>query len=62
MTQNQQIAKHLKAGKSLTALQALNRFGCFRLASRVRELKDQGMRIDSEKIKVNGKYITKYSA
>lgn len=62
MTQNVKIAKHLGAGKSLTALQALKLFGCFRLASRIRELRDIGMVIDAEKIKVNGKYVTKYSA
>ena len=61
MTQNEQIAKALKAGKKLTALQALNRYGCFRLASRVDELKRQGMDIKTEMITQNSKRIAQYS-
>jgi hypothetical protein len=62
MTQNERIKKHLKSGKHLTTLGALGLFGCLRLASRIRELKDKGMKIDSEKVKINDKYITRYSA
>jgi hypothetical protein len=35
----------LKAGKSLTALEALQKFQCLRLAARCYELKQQGMEI-----------------
>lgn len=61
MTQNALIKKHLRAGKSINALQALNYFGCFRLSARVNELKSQGLRIDSERIHLlNGKIVAKY--
>ena len=39
MNQTDQITRHLKKGKSLTALQALERFNCWRLAARVNEIR-----------------------
>ena len=40
------IKKFLEDGNSITALDALNRFQCNRLASRICDLKDSGMYID----------------
>jgi hypothetical protein len=45
MTQKDKIKAHLESGKSITPLEALNLFGCFRLASRISELKREGMDI-----------------
>ena len=42
MSQNKLILAHLKEGNSLTALDALQNYGCFRLASRINDLKNQG--------------------
>ena len=44
MTQNQWILSALKE-KPLTPLEALEGCGCFRLAARIKELKDQGHNI-----------------
>lgn len=44
-TQREEIAKYLKSGKSLTALEALNKFGCMRLGARIWELKKEGRQI-----------------
>lgn len=41
------IARHLNRGNPLTAMQALNRFGCARLASRIDELRKAGMQIET---------------
>jgi hypothetical protein len=41
------IAKHLRMGRKLTPLQALQLYGCMRLAARVLELKEKGMKIDT---------------
>lgn len=41
-TQSEQIAKHLESGKSITPIEALNKFGCFRLGARIFDLKKQG--------------------
>ncbi len=40
-SQNAQILKWLKSGKTLTALQALEKFGCWRLAARIDDLRVQ---------------------
>jgi len=45
MTQKQQILNYLKSGKCLTPLEALELFGCFRLASAIHELKKEGHKI-----------------
>lgn len=41
-SQEQQVLRHLLAGESLTALEALQRFGVFRLAARVFRLRQKG--------------------
>jgi len=45
LNQKQRIALHLASHKSLTPLEALNLYGCFRLASVVHTLKADGMDI-----------------
>ncbi len=61
MTQATAIRKHLEKGLKLTPIQALNRFGCFRLASRISELKTGGMNITSKLITVpSGKRVAQY--
>lgn len=45
-TQNKLIAQHLESGHTITALEALHRFGCFRLSARIWDLKRQGMAIE----------------
>lgn len=60
-TQEARILEYLKQGNSLTALEALDKFGSFRLASRISELKRLGYQIQSETIKTDtGKHIKKY--
>jgi hypothetical protein len=41
-TQCEAIMARLKAGRTLTPADALNDFGCFRLAARVNDLRAQG--------------------
>jgi hypothetical protein len=62
MSQNKQIADYLNKGKKLTTLDALNKFGCFRLASRINDLRNEGMNISTKIIKLeNKKQIAQYS-
>jgi hypothetical protein len=62
MSQNKQIADYLNKGKKLTTLDALNKFGCFRLASRINDLRNEGMNIKTKIIKLeNKKQIAQYS-
>jgi hypothetical protein len=45
MTQTERIRQHLLARKSITPLQALKRYGCFRLAARICELRKEGLAV-----------------
>lgn len=60
MSQTEQIKKHLSDGASITSLEALNRYGCFRLAARIKDLRDIGMNIMTEKVKINNKTVARY--
>ena len=59
-TQIQQILAHLKSGHPITALEALQKYGCFRLAARVRDLKDRGYNILSRMVEQGGKRFAEY--
>jgi hypothetical protein len=62
MSQNKQIADYLNNGKKLTTLDALNKFGCFRLAARISDLRNDGMNIVTKTIKLkNNKQVAQYS-
>lgn len=61
-TQCDMIANWLRMGYSITSLEALKMFGCMRLASRICDLRERGMAINTCRIKTNtGKYVTEYS-
>lgn len=60
-SQGEQILRHLQAGKHLTALEALQRFGCLRLAARIDDLKKDGHAIESQMVELpNGKRVASY--
>lgn len=62
MSQVQRILDHLKKGESITPMEALKLFGCFRLASRINELRDCGYDIETRiKRTTNGKQIAEYT-
>lgn len=60
MTQSEAILEHLKSGKSLTPIDALNLFGCFRLGARILDLKKEGHNIVTEIVHENGKHFARY--
>lgn len=59
-TQNKLIAEHLKAGNSITPLEALKKFGCFRLSGRIFDLKQQGMKIKTDLVTRRNKTFAEY--
>jgi hypothetical protein len=62
MSQAKQIAAYLNKGRKLTPIQALEKFGCFRLAARIADLRNNGMSIVTKTIKLdNNKQIAQYS-
>jgi hypothetical protein len=61
-SQNQEILSYLQEGKTLTAIDALMMFDCFRLSARILNLKKEGHKIITTMIKThNGKSVAKYS-
>lgn len=59
-TQNTLIRNYLENGNSITPLDALILFGCFRLSARIYDLKRQGMVIQRNMITSNGKTFASY--
>ena len=61
-TQAGRILAHLRAGNRLTALEALESFGCFRLAARIHELRREGWQIEERTVETrSGKRVAEYS-
>jgi hypothetical protein len=59
MTQNEWILKELQK-RPLTALDALEGCGCFRLASRINDLRKQGHNITTERVEMFEKTFARY--
>jgi len=55
------ILARLEKGKSITPLEALEKFGCFRLSARIGQLRDMGYHVITENIRKDGKTFAKYS-
>jgi hypothetical protein len=61
-TQLDQIKAHLVTGRSITALEALGLYGVFRLAARIKELRNKGWEIETEiKHDISGKVYAEYT-
>jgi hypothetical protein len=61
-SQNKQIKNWLETGNSITPIEALNLFGCFRLGARIHDLKNKfGLDIKTEIVEQNKKRFAKYS-
>ena len=62
MTQTEGILAWLKDGKSITALDALEQFQCFRLAARIADIRAQGYTVHTDMVKTRtGKKVASYS-
>ena len=60
-TQTRAILAHLRI-KTITAFEALELYGCFRLAARIKDLRDEGHDIHTERVEVQtGKRIAEYT-
>ena len=60
-SQCKQIARYMEEGHRITQLDALRLFGCFRLASRIHDLRNQGYIIEKRTVVTNtGKKVCEY--
>jgi hypothetical protein len=57
----EKLKKHLESGCTITPLEALSKFHCFRLAVYIDRLRKDGMNIHTEMVKENGKQFARYS-
>lgn len=56
MTQKEMVKRHLQRGWKITPLQALIKYGCFRLGAVIFNLKKAGMKIESKLVKVQTRF------
>ena len=62
MSQTKDILNWLQTGASLDAMQALTEFGCFRLAARIKDIREMGVPVRTATVKTpNGKSVAQYS-
>lgn len=62
MSQSDAILDALKHGETLTPLDALRRFGVFRLGARIWDLKQAGYNIEMRLVETpSGKHVASYS-
>jgi hypothetical protein len=59
--QTNRILRYLRTGRGLTAISALTRFGCMRLAARIEEMRQEGIKVRSRTLRRNGKRFACYS-
>lgn len=50
MTQTDRILWHLNEARTITPMEALKLYGCFRLAARISEIKDLGYEVESKMV------------
>jgi hypothetical protein len=55
------VLNHLRDIGSLTPLEALNEYGCFRLAAHIESLRKDGHRIFTQMVDEGGKKFAKYT-
>lgn len=56
MTQADKIMNYMERYGSITQIDALREFGCMRLASRISDLRRDGIRIKSEMVKAKNRF------
>lgn len=60
-TQESKILAHLQSGRSITPLDALSLYNCFRLGGRIYDLKKRGFIIKTEMVETsNGAKVASY--
>lgn len=60
LSQNSLILDHLLSGNGISPVKALKMFGCFRLASRINDLRNQGLNIYGKMVEHAGKRFKVY--
>lgn len=56
MTQCEKILRYMREAGGITPMEAIEQFGCMRLAARIADLKEQGVPIKKETIKRKNRF------
>lgn len=56
MTQSERIVRHLEAFGSITSLEAMSDYGIMRLASRISDLKKDGLQVRTEFVRGKNRF------
>ena len=56
MTQAEKILQYMKDYGSITQLEAADEFGCMRLAARIADLREDGVKIKREMVRLKSRY------
>lgn len=56
MTQNDRIMRHLREYGTITQLEAMQEYGIYRLASRISDLRKEGIKINRTMVKGKNRY------
>lgn len=59
-SQNALIKGWLLNGYSITPIEALNMFGCFRLSARIANLREDGLQVVTDMVTINDKRVARY--
>jgi hypothetical protein len=59
-SQNALIKGWLLNGYSITPMEALNMFCCFRLSARIANLREEGMLVVTDMVTINDKRVARY--
>lgn len=60
-SQKIQVLRYLAKGKTLTPLEALEKFGTLRLSGRIHELQAEGWPIRCDMVRIGDKRVGRYS-
>lgn len=60
-SQTNRILEALLKGDPISPMNALRRFGCFRLSARIQNLRDAGHKISTNMVRIGGKTVGVYS-
>lgn len=56
MTQSERILEHMREKGTITQLEAMQEYGIYRLASRISDLRKEGVNIKREMVKGKNRY------
>jgi len=61
MSQGEQILQHMRIHRAIDPITALKKYSCFRLAARIKDLRNDGHNVKTHKVKQDNKTFAVYT-